>query len=53
MKNWKTSLTGVLTALVGLATFYKWITLEAGAPIMALGVALFALFTKDNDVTGV
>jgi len=53
MKNWKTSLTGVLTAAVALATYYGWIDAGAGVPITALGIAIFALLVKDNDVTGV
>lgn len=53
MKNWKTSITGVLTSATALATFYGWIPEGAGVLITALGVALFALFAKDNDVTGV
>lgn len=53
MKNWKTSLTGVLTATVALLTFYSVIPTEAGALFVTLGVSLFSLFVKDNDVTGV
>lgn len=53
MKNYKTSITGVLTAGVALATYYGWIPEGAGVLIVALGVAIFALFSKDNDVTGV
>lgn len=53
MKNWKTSITGVLTAAVGLLTFYKVIPAEAGALFITLGVAIFALLSKDNDVSGV
>lgn len=53
MKNWKTSLTGVLTAAVGLATFYGWIPQTAGALFVTLGLAIFSLFSKDNDVSGI
>ena len=53
MVNWKTSLTSVLTAAAAVATFYGWIPQEAGVLLIALGVAIFGLFTKDNDVTGV
>jgi dolichol kinase len=53
MKNWKTSLTGVLTAAVALVAFYGYIPQEAGALIVALGVAIFSLLVKDNDVTGI
>jgi hypothetical protein len=52
MKNWKTTVTALLTATVGLLTFYAVIPLEAGALFITLGVAIFGLFTKDNDVTG-
>jgi len=53
MKNYKTSITGVLTAGVALATYYGWIPTGAGVLIVALGVAVFSLFAKDNDVTGI
>jgi type IV secretory pathway TrbD component len=53
MKNYKTSITGILTTGVALATFYGWIPQGAGVLIVAFGVALFSLFAKDNDVTGV
>jgi len=53
MKNWKTTVTGLLTAAVGLLTYYKVIPTEAGALFVTLGLSVFALFSKDNDVTGV
>jgi hypothetical protein len=53
MKNWKTSITGVLTSGVALATYYGLVPQGAGVLIVAFGVAIFALFAKDNDVTGV
>lgn len=53
MKNWKTTVTGLLTSAVGLLTFYGVIPMEAGALFVALGLSIFALFSKDIDVTGV
>lgn len=53
MKNWKTTVTGVLTAVVGLLTFYAVIPAEAGALFITLGITIFSLFSKDNDVSGV
>lgn len=52
MKNWKTSLFGTLATICGAAatvdTPYK-AYFVAGAAICG---ALFALFTKDHDVSG-
>jgi uncharacterized membrane protein len=53
MKNYKTSITGIITAVVGIATYYGLIPEAVGATIVTLGVALFSLFSKDHDVSGV
>lgn len=47
-KNWKSSLTGVLTAGVALATFYHVIPAEAGVPITALGMAILGLLINED-----
>ena len=52
MKNWKTTITALLTAITGLLTFYKVIPAEAGALFITLGVTIFGLVSKDNNVTG-
>jgi hypothetical protein len=48
-KNWKTSLTGVLSALGQLLAFpvNSWRDL-----VLPIGTLLLGLFAKDNNVTG-
>ena len=40
MKNWKTSLAGVVVAVVGFAIYQGWITQEIGTAVIGLAVAL-------------
>jgi len=52
MKNWKTTLAGIITGGVAVAIALEWISVEAGASILATAVALGLIVAKDNDVTG-
>ena len=52
MKNWKTTLAGIIVAGVGFATYMGWITTEAALAIGALATAIGLGVAKDNDVTG-
>jgi len=52
MKNWKTTLAGVLAALVGFATYMNWIDTNIAVSIGSLAAALGFGFAKDNNVTG-
>lgn len=49
MKNYKTSVTGILTAIVGIATYYHLIPQEVGISIITLGVCVFSIVAKDHD----
>lgn len=51
MNNLKTTLTGLLTAVVGLATYKGWIDQTMGSYITTFGVILFAYFCKDAGDT--
>lgn len=48
MDNLKTTLTAVLTAVVGLATYKGWIDESVGSYVTAAGVALFGYFCADK-----
>ena len=52
MKNWKTTASGVLVALIALATYNGWLTPEQGSSITSVLVALGFVVAKDNNVTG-
>jgi hypothetical protein len=52
MKNWKTTLAGVIVAGVGFATYMQWISIETGVAILAFAGAIGFGVAKDNDVTG-
>jgi len=51
MKNWKTTLSGVLSAAGQIGLFFG-IPAEVGNGISAVGLFLMGLFGKDNGVTG-
>jgi hypothetical protein len=55
MKNWKTTVAGVITVVViALHTFYPTVvTSEVTMQITALLVSLGLVAAKDNNVTGV
>jgi hypothetical protein len=51
MKNWKTTVAGVIVAVVGFATYQQYITIEVGMSILALATALGFVVSKDSDDT--
>ena len=57
MKNWKTTLTGLLLAsmiaLQPLATDGLDLKRDWFKFVLAIGIAVFGYFSKDHDVTGV
>jgi hypothetical protein len=52
MKNWKTTLAGVLAILVALATTMHWITAEVAAAVTTILVSFGLMAAKDKNVTG-
>ncbi len=54
MKNWKTTLTGLLTALPTLLNLFGITSIPADVVqgITALGVFVIGLVAKDHNVTG-
>jgi hypothetical protein len=58
VKNWKTTATGLISAVAGFIAvspglFAKWpVVIEVGKYIAAGGLAAFAISAKDNNVTG-
>ena len=52
MKNWKTTASGVLVALIALATYFGWLTAEQGMSVTSVLTALGLMVAKDNNVTG-
>ena len=58
MKNWKTTLTGVVSAVAGFIAFSptqfsKWpLVVELAKYTMAGGIAFMGISAKDNNVTG-
>ena len=51
MRNWKTTLSGIIAAL-GPVLLVFGIPKEVAAAITTLGLFLLGLFSKDNSVTG-
>lgn len=52
MKNWKTTLLGILGAATILATSKGWIDNDIAAFIGVIITSLFGINAKDNNVTG-
>ena len=52
MKNWKTTLAGVLVGAIALATYMGYVSEDQAAQIVAALTALGLIIAKDNDVTG-
>jgi len=52
IKNWKTTLAGVVVAGTGIATALHLITNETAAAIMTIAGSLGLLVAKDGNVTG-
>jgi hypothetical protein len=53
MKNWKTTILGILAAALILAVSKGWIDNDISAFIGATIVALFGVASKDHDVSGI
>jgi hypothetical protein len=51
MKNWKTTLSGILSASGQLLPFFG-IPADVGHAISVVGLFLMGLFAKDSNVTG-
>ena len=52
MKNWKTTLAAVITALAGVAVSLKWISPEVSVAILTIAATFGFAYAKDNNVTG-
>lgn len=52
MKNWKTTLAGLVTGLVAAATALHYISPEQATAIMGALTAIGLIVAKDNDVSG-
>jgi hypothetical protein len=51
MKNWKTTVSGILSAL-GVIFPAVGLPAEIGQAVTVIGLALLSYFAKDKDVTG-
>lgn len=51
MKNWKTTLSGVLAGLGQIVPLFG-VPAEVGQAISVLGLFLIGMFAKDSNVTG-
>ncbi len=52
MKNWKTSISG-LVAIIGVILPTVGIPIPVAQAVQVIGMAIWAYFSKDKDVTGV
>jgi len=52
MKSWKTTIAGVAVAVIALATYLGWVTVDQAAQITAALTALGLIVAKDGDVSG-
>lgn len=53
IKNWKTTLTGIIVGGVAIAVALGYITSEIGGQITAVCIALGLIVSKDGNKTGV
>ncbi|WP_189337091.1 hypothetical protein [Flavobacterium laiguense] len=53
MKDWKTTLAGVIVGGVAVAIALGYISAEVGAQIIAVAGALGLIAAKDGDKTGI
>jgi len=52
MKNWKTTLAGVLVGVIALATYMGYLSDDQAGQIAAALTALGLIVAKDHNVTG-
>ena len=52
MKNWKTTVAGLIVAVVGFATYMQWIDAQTAVAIGSFASAVGLGVAKDNNVTG-
>lgn len=52
MKNWKTTVAGLLVAAIAAAEYLHYITVEQGMAIIGVLTSLGFIVAKDNNVTG-
>ena len=52
MKNWKTTLAGVIVAALGVASAMSWISVEVSGAILTIATAVGLVAAKDNNVSG-
>lgn len=52
IKNWKTTLTGIIVGGVAAAVALGYITTEVGGQITGLCIALGLIMSKDGNQTG-
>jgi hypothetical protein len=53
IKNWKTTVTGIIVGGVAAAVALGYISTEVGTQITGLCIALGLIVSKDGDQTGV
>jgi hypothetical protein len=53
LKNWKTTLAGVILAGTSLATSMRYITPEVAQSILVVTASLGFVLAKDNNQTGI
>ena len=52
LKNWKTSVSGIIVAFTGVAASLHWITAETATAIITIAGATGLVSAKDSNVTG-
>lgn len=53
IKNWKTTLAGIIVGSVAVAVALGYITVEVGGQITSVCIALGLIVSKDGNKTGV
>lgn len=53
MKNWKTTVAGIVVAGIAVATALGYLTAQQATAIGAAATSLGLIVAKDNNVTGV
>ena len=52
MKNWKTTLAGIIVTATVIATSFHWIDSATATNIIALAASFGLVAAKDSNVTG-